>query len=144
MEISFDEIRNVDSFGVGQDIIVAMTPILTQEELEENWRHFRNRMSHEYQMGDISEFTRWNFYLFYVVEDKNKIDRNLKYKVEHDTISSRKIVVSAKEAKDGVQALINKYIKFVVEGMTPHHNVEEYKRNAELMTLYTKYENQED
>lgn len=144
MEISFDEIRNVDSFGVGQNIIVAMTPKLTQEELEENWRHFRNRMSHEYQMGDISEFTRWNFYLFYVVEDKNKIDRNLKYKVEHDTISSRKIVVSAEEAKNGVQALINKYIKFVVEGMTLHHNVEEYKRNAELMTLYTKYENQED
>lgn len=144
MEISFDEIRNVDSFGVGQNIIVAMTPKLTQEELEENWRHFRNRMSHEYQMGDISEFTRWNFYLFYVVEDKNKIDRNLKYKVEHDTISSRKIVVSAEEAKNGVQALINKYIKFVVEGMTSHHNVEEYKRNAELMTLYTKYENQED
>ena len=113
MEISFDEIRNVDSFGVGQNIIVAMTPKLTQEELEENWRHFRNRMSHEYQMGDISEFTRWNFYLFYVVEDKNKIDRNLKYKVEHDTISSRKIVVSAEEAKNGVQALINKYIKFV-------------------------------
>lgn len=54
MEISFDEIRNVDSFGVGQNIIVAMTPKLTQEELEENWRHFRNRMSHEYQMGDIS------------------------------------------------------------------------------------------
>lgn len=26
MEISFDEIRNVDSFGVGQNIIVAMTP----------------------------------------------------------------------------------------------------------------------
>ena len=78
------------------------------------------------------------------MEDKNKIDRNLKYKVEHDTISSRKIVVSAEEAKNGVQALINKYIKFVVECMTPHHNVEEYKRNAELMTLYTKYENQED
>lgn len=36
MEISFDEIRNVDSFGVGQNIIAAMTPILTQEELEEN------------------------------------------------------------------------------------------------------------
>ena len=39
---------------------------------------------------------------------------------------------------------MNEEKKFVVEGMTPHHNVEEYKRNADLMTLYTKYENQED
>ncbi len=143
MEISFDEVRNVDSFGVGKDLVVAMTPKLTQEELAENWYHFRNRMSHDYQMGDIDEFTRWNFYLFYVVEDKNKIDRNLKYKVEHDTISSRKIIVSAEEAKDGVQTLIDKYIKFVVEGEIQHHDVEEYKCNPELMKLY-KDENQED
>ena len=64
MEISFDEVRNVDSFGVGKDLVVAMTPKLTQEELAENWYHFRNRMSHDYQMGDIDEFTRWNVYLF--------------------------------------------------------------------------------
>lgn len=144
MQISFDEVRNVDSFGVGKDIIVAMTPKLTQEELDENWHHFRNRMSHDYQMGDIDEFTRWNFYLFYVVEDKNKIDRNLKYKVEHDTISSRKIVVSAAEAKDGLHPLIDKYIKFVVEGDIQHQDVEEYKCDPELMKLYNEDENQED
>lgn len=143
MEISFSEVCKKDAFNVGQEIIVAMTPILTSEELKENWCDFRNYMIDEYQLGEIDEFTRWNFYLFYVVEDKNKIDRNLKYKVEHDTISSRKIVVSAEEAKDGVQTLINEYIKFVIEGVIQHHDVEEYKRNPELMKLY-KDENQED
>lgn len=107
MEISFSEVCKNDAFNVGQEIIVAMTPILTPEGLMESWRDFRDYMIDEYQLADIDEFTRWNFYLFYVVEDKNKIDRNLKYKVEHDTISSRKIVVSVEEAKDGVQALIN-------------------------------------
>lgn len=144
MEISFSEVCKNDTFNVGQEIIVAMTPILTFEELMESWCDFRDYMIDEYQLGDIDEFTRWNFYLFYVVENKNKIDRNLKYKVEHDTISSRKIVVSVEEAKDGVQALIKKYIKFVVEGEIQHHAVEEYKRNSELMNLYTKDENQED
>ena len=143
MEISFSEVCKKDAFYVGQEIIVAMTPILTSEGLKESWCDFRNYMIDEYQLGDIDEFTRWNFYLFYVVEDKNKIDRNLKYKVEHDTISSRKIVVSAEEAKDGVQTLIDKYIKFVVEGEIQHHDVEEYKCNPELMKLY-KDENQED
>lgn len=144
MTISFSEVCKKDTFNVGQEIIVAMTPILTSEELMGNWCEYRNYMIDEFQMGDISEFTRWNFYLFYVVEDKNKIDRNLKYKVEHDTISSRKIVVSAEEAKEGVQALIDKYIKFVVKGEIPHLDVEEYKRDFELMKLYTEDENQED
>lgn len=143
MEISFSEVYKKDSFGVGQEIIVAMTPVLTSEELKKSWCDFRNYMIDEYQLGDIDEFTRWNFYLFYVVEDKNKIDRNLKYKVEHDTISSRKIVVNADEAKDGLQTLIDKYIKFVVEGEIQHHDVGEYKCNPELMKLY-KDENQED
>ena len=67
----------------------------------------------EYQLDETDEFERWNFYLFYVVDNKNTIDRNLKYEIEHDTISSRKIVVSKDELQDenGI-GLVAKYIKY--------------------------------
>ena len=73
-------------------------------------------MAGEYQTEFIDEFERWNFYLFYVVEDKNTIDRSLKHEIEHDTISSRKIIVSRKDiTDDGGIHLVTSYIKFDIE-----------------------------
>ena len=61
----------------------------------------------------LDDFERWNFYLFYVVEDKSKIDRSLKYKIEHDTVSSRKIIINREEFAGGnYDALIASYIKY--------------------------------
>lgn len=74
MEITLDVCKK-DCFGIGQNIVVAVTPVLTEEELSQQWKDFRNLLIHDYQIEDIDEFTRWNFYLFYVVPNKNKIDR---------------------------------------------------------------------
>ena len=89
---------------------------MDEEELRNRWREFRNKLADEYQTESIDEFERWNFYLFYVVEDKNTIDRSLKHEIEHDTISSRKIIVSRKEvADDEGKRLVTSYIKFEIE-----------------------------
>lgn len=86
---------------------------MTEDELRETWRNYRNDFAVEYQTDDIDEFERWNFYLFYVVDNKNAIDRNLKYEIEHDTISSRKIVVSKDELQDeNGESLVARYIKY--------------------------------
>ena len=66
-----------------------------------------------WQMGNLDDFERWNFYLFYVVENKSKIDRTLKYEIEHDTVSSRKIIIDCAEFTDGnYDTLIASYIKY--------------------------------
>lgn len=80
-------------FDIEQPIVVAVTPLLSEDELRENWITYRNMLMEE-QVKDISDFTRWNFYLFYLVKDKTQINRSLKYEVEHNTISSRKIIVN--------------------------------------------------
>lgn len=113
MEIAINVYKN-DSFGIGRDVIVAVTPTLTEDELRFYWKDFRNLLIHDYQIEDIDEFTRWNFYLFYVVADKNKIDRSLKYQIEHDTISSRKILVNESDIKEGFGKLIDLYIRSLV------------------------------
>ena len=68
-------------FDIEQPIVVAVTPLLTEDELRENWIKYRDLLM-EKQVNEISDFMRWNFYLFYVVEDKTKINRSLKYEVE--------------------------------------------------------------
>ena len=106
-------VKSFDSFDVRSKILVCVTKCLTEDELRENWRNYRNDFAVEYQTDDIDEFERWNFYLFYVVDNKNAIDRNLKYEIEHDTISSRKIVVSKDELQDeNGESLVARYIKY--------------------------------
>ena len=106
-------VKSFDSFDVRSKILVCVTKCLTEDELRETWRNYRNDFAVEYQTDDIDEFERWNFYLFYVVDNKNAIDRNLKYEIEHNTISSRKIVVSKDELQDeNGESLVMRYIKY--------------------------------
>lgn len=106
-------VKSFDSFAVRSKILVCVTKCLTEDKLRENWRNYRNDFAVEYQTDDIDEFEKWNFYLFYVVDNKNAIDRNLKYEIEHDTISSRKIVVSKDELQDeNGESLVARYIKY--------------------------------
>lgn len=106
-------VKSFDSFDVRSKILVCVTKCLTEDELRETWRNYRNDFAIEFQTDDIDEFERWNFYLFYVVDDKNAIDRSLKYEIEHDTISSRKIVVCKDELQDeNGESLVMRYIKY--------------------------------
>ena len=106
-------VKSFDSFDVRSKILVCVTKCLTEDELRETWRNYRNDFAVEYQTDDIDEFERWNFYLFYIVDNKYAIDRNLKYEIEHDTISSRKIVVSKDELQDeNGESLVMRYIKY--------------------------------
>lgn len=106
-------VKSFDSFDVRSKILVCVTKCLAEDELRETWRNYRNDFAVEFQTDDIDEFERWNFYLFYVVDNKNAIDRNLKYEIEHDTISSRKIVVSKDELQDeNGESLVMIYIKY--------------------------------
>ena len=106
-------VKSFDSFDVRSKILVCVTKCLTEDELRETWRNYRNDFAVEFQTDDIDEFERWNFYFFYVVDNKNAIDRSLKYEIEHDTISSRKIVVSKDELQDeNGESLVMRYIKY--------------------------------
>lgn len=106
-------VKSFDSFDIRSKILVCVTKCLTEDELRETWRNYRNDFAVEFQTDDIDEFERWNFYLFYVVDNKNAIDRSLKYEIEHDTISSRKIVVSKDELQDeNGESLVMRYIKY--------------------------------
>ena len=127
-------------FDIEQPIVVAVTPLLTEDELREKWICYRDLLMEE-QVNEISDFTRWNFYLFYVVEDKTRINRSLKYEVEHNTISSRKIIVNEKEYGGDVSLLISSYIQFEI---TPNNEEAEVKPFMQNTQLKEKYDSHED
>lgn len=126
-------------FNIEQPIVVAVTPLLTEDELHEKWISYRDLLMEE-QVNEISDFTRWNFYLFYVVEDKTKINRSLKYEVEHNTISSRKIIVNEKEYGGDVSSLIAHYIQFEIQHRNEDAEAEPFIPKPEIKKIYDSHE----
>lgn len=106
-------IKELDIFDVGVNILLCVTELMNVNELCAKWKDIRDELASKWQMGNLDDFERWNFYLFYVVENKSKIDRTLKYEIEHDTVSSRKIIIDCAEFTDGnYDTLIASYIKY--------------------------------
>lgn len=86
-----------DVFGVDSVVYIFVTESMSVADLEIEWKMIRDDIAMKYQRGLTDDFERWNFYLFYVVKDIEHLQRNLKFKIEHNTLSSRKIIISAKE-----------------------------------------------
>ena len=106
-----------DTFGVGSTIDIFVTESMSVADLEEEWIMIRDDIAMKYQRSLTDDFESWNFYHFYVVEDIESLRRNLKFKIEHNTLSSRKIIISAKEIEgnDIPEYLIHKYLCYTIE-----------------------------
>lgn len=75
------------------------------ETIENSWRKISNFIALKCQSMISDDFGKWNTYLFFLIESKLGID--LKYKIENDTFSSRKIAI---EEKTDIDEVINKHI----------------------------------
>lgn len=65
----------------------------SEKELDENWEIITSSIAAYYQSeldDDTKEFERWNIYILFLV--KENVNNQLKYKIENDKFSSRKIV----------------------------------------------------
>ena len=67
------------------------------------------------------------------------IDVNLKYKIEHDTISSRKIVISTKDySQEDYEKVIKNYIQFSLEE-SAEEEMGGFEKNNLVMKVLKKY-----
>ncbi|WP_422350756.1 ABC-three component system middle component 1 [Flagellimonas sp.] len=63
------------------------------EALSENWQQIANFIALHFQNKLDDEFQRWNIYLFFRVV--GPVGKELKYKIENDTFSSRKVIIES-------------------------------------------------
>ncbi len=67
--------------------------IESEDLLNRNWESITNTIASYYQSKfeeEEKEFERWNIYIFFII--KEEVSTQLKYKIENDKFSSRKIV----------------------------------------------------
>jgi hypothetical protein len=64
----------------------------SSENLDNNWEPLSNAIAVYYQTQLNTEFEIWNLYLFCITDVD--VDKSIKYKIENDTVSSRKILIT--------------------------------------------------
>lgn len=135
-----------DVFGFSHDLYIAITAPMSQEELAESWRDIRNEVMMRWQENITDDFSRWNFYVFYVVDDLDKLDGSLRYQIEHDTVSSRKILVDNRDnvkMADLYKAVVGKYINYdVTEGEEEDDDIHPFDKSNEVIQLIKDIQNE--
>lgn len=98
-------VKKVDT-GVSQ-IHSVFVGNLDAEELKNEWIRITNFIAIQYQSNLNSDFERWNLYLFFLVTDELTVSDDLKYAVENNTFSSRKII---EDGTLSAEVLIKKHV----------------------------------
>ena len=80
--------------------------IPNEKFLKDNWESLTNSVALNYQNYLETSFETWNIYLFFLMSQALE-DMNLKYTIENNTFSSRKIVESGSLS---TEILIKKHI----------------------------------
>ena len=91
----------------------------------------------------MDAFSRWNFYIFYVVDNLDTLDGSLRYIVEHDTVSSRKILIDKKEIKDGgstYDIVVRKYINYnIIPVNIQSEEIESFDKSEDAVILINTF-----
>jgi|GEM_PF-502138 len=115
----------------------------SEESLKMNWENFSNSIAVYYQSQLPDEFEIWNLYLFYITESIP--DKHLKYKIENDTVSSRKILLSYEGVIDNQfivstieEHITNKNLKLLPLDKRPDAQMIDFERNPLLWNVISQ------
>lgn len=103
-EITFGEL----SFGGTIPLVFVL--FNSNECLRKHWKDFNSQVSLEYLTNLEDEYSRWNFYIFYFSDVK--VPKSIKYEIENNKFSSRKIVIEQCETitEDEIERAISEHI----------------------------------
>lgn len=80
-----------DNFNFGGKIHLFLLHFDAEETMHKNWQKIANAIAFYFQQKLNNDFEKWNTYLFY--STNQPVSNELKYIIENDTFSSRKILV---------------------------------------------------
>lgn len=122
----------IETVTLGNAVAHALFVYLKNEnEIIKNWTQITNNVALHYQKKLTNDFDKWNLYLFFLVEDPSKLSNEIKYSIENNTFSSRKIIESNATS---LSELIDRHI----------HNILSIETTAEISKETTLSDNNFD
>ncbi len=112
-----------------------------EDDMSYAWNKISNAIAVYFQSVQPDEFSKWNIYLFYLSSEV--IKKELKYKIENNTFSSRKIVLDdckLKMTNENLMKIVSdKIIGSSIKNITPiKQTKEEYKSNSSIWEIITE------
>jgi|WetSurMetagenome_2_1015567.scaffolds.fasta_scaffold260886_2 hypothetical protein len=86
-DISFE----LKTYKIGVNIPIFFIRVDNEINLSHNWEKINNYIASHFQIYLNTEYETWNIYLFFLLDKMEDI--SLKYKIENDKFSSRKIII---------------------------------------------------
>ncbi|QQM28189.1 ABC-three component system middle component 1 [Elizabethkingia sp. M8] len=80
----------IGSLSFGSNIPVILVQFKSLDHLERQWKELNSLVTGEYLIKLDNEFSKWNSYIFFVTEE---VSKSLKYEIENNKFSTRKIVI---------------------------------------------------
>lgn len=121
-------------------INVFFIELADEETLGELWDKIRNVVAVYYQNHLETDFERWNIYIMFVLPIT--VSNGLKYKIENDQLSSRKIVISnfenkldAKNRKELLSTYVNNDLSLPKPNINPGKRLSEYTSTSEVFSV---------
>lgn len=150
-ELKFDELINklkkdfpIKELVFGELLFGGVIPLIfvnfkTLNDLNENWKDFNGQITTDFVIKLKEEYSRWNFYVFYF--SLNCVPKSLKYEIENNKFSSRKIVIE--NSKSITKKIIEEVIVEHITNDNIKINVEKkkktfFKKNTSLAKILEK------
>lgn len=114
-ETDLKQLFQLEDLIVGELSFGGIVPIIfvrfsSIDALAKTWKDFNSYVAAEYMALIKDEFSKWNFYIFYL--SNKPVEKQLKYEIENNKFSSRKIVIENANSitEKEINLLISKHI----------------------------------
>jgi len=127
-EIEAEELSNqlkkdfpIKEISLGELLFGGVIPLIfvsfkSLDDLKKNWKDFNSQITTDIVINLKDEYSRWNFYIFFF--SKEMVPKSLKYEIENNKFSSRKIVI------ENCDSITNKEIEQVISDHITNDNIQ--------------------
>lgn len=130
----------VGNLTFGSNIPVILVQFKSLDNLEKQWKELNSLVTAEYLIKLDNDFSKWNSYIFFVTKE---IPKPLKYEIENNKFSTRKIAIEMETPliNDDVinniisEHIVNDDIQFEVQSI----NVGEFSKNDLVGNIFDDF-----
>ena len=124
----------------GGVIPIVFVSFETLNDLNKNWKDFNGQIATDFVISLKEEYSRWNLYIFYL--SKETVEKQVKYEIENNKFSSRKIVI------ENVNSITEKKINLLISEHITNDNILigienkkslEFKKNTSLSRILDNF-----
>ncbi len=132
---------SVGEISWGGNILIAVVQFKNLDFFKSQWKHFNSFISAEVLSLKKDEFSKWNFYVFYLSKEA---DKELKYEIENNKFSSRKIVLEDYPSELDENSIFNIVRKYITNEdilkVAKAPNITGIERNAIIDTAINMFD----